>query len=95
MKYQLFLDDSLREFIRCLPPHLKRKIKQAFKDILEEPNEGKPLKEDLQGLMSYRLGNIRIIYKVEGGKIHMIALGPRKDIYTQVALEIRRKKESE
>ncbi|MBI4397490.1 MAG: type II toxin-antitoxin system RelE/ParE family toxin [Candidatus Omnitrophica bacterium] len=64
MKYFLVVDDEERDLIRHLPPDLKRKVKQAFTQILQNPAAGKALSQELKGLRSYRIGQIRIIYKV-------------------------------
>lgn len=82
--YQLRVPDYLTEFIRGLHPELKRKIKESLKLIIAEPNSGKPLKDDLEGLRSLRVGRFRIIYKLAGSReIQVITIGPRVSIYEE------------
>ena len=70
--------------IRGMHPDLKRKVKSALKLILENPSSGKPLKENLSGLSSCRIGRIRIIYRpVARRVIEIVAIGPRKSIYRE------------
>ncbi len=71
------------------PRGLKGKIKSALKEILQDPSCGKPLSEELSGLHSYRIGRIRIIYRVEGRLVSLLTIGPRSTIYQKVALEIK------
>jgi mRNA interferase RelE/StbE len=40
---------EVRNFIKRLHPELKRKIRAALRDILENPSCGKSLKEELEG----------------------------------------------
>ena len=47
---KLRVPDHLAELIRGLHPEIKRKIKGSLKHIITEPNSGKPLKEELEGL---------------------------------------------
>jgi len=41
---------DLRDVIRRLHPELKRKVRAALTDILDDPSCGKALKEDLRGI---------------------------------------------
>jgi mRNA interferase RelE/StbE len=40
---------DVRDFIRRLHPELKRKVRAALADILDDPSCGKALKEKLEG----------------------------------------------
>lgn len=62
---------------------MKRKIKAALKVILSDPVAGKALKDDLSGLISYRVGRLRIIYRPHGKEVQIVAIGPRKKIYLE------------
>lgn len=82
MQYKLRLADDLVDFIRGTHPELKRKIKSALKYILSDPYSGKSLREEFQGLSSYRVGRFRIIYRIaENHIIEIVAIGPRRIIY--------------
>ena len=89
--YKLRVPDHLAEFIRGLHPELKRKIKGSLKSIATEPNSGKPLKEELEGLRSFRVSRFRIIYQIaEPKEIQIIAIGPRERIYEETYRLIRK-----
>ena len=80
--YKLRVSDEIRTLIRGLHPFLKRSVKAALKEICDDPNCGKGLKEALAGLRSYRIKRFRIIYKVPSKReIVLVAVGPRKYIY--------------
>ena len=62
---------------------LYERFLDAFESIRRNPALGKPLKQNLKGLQSYRIGSYRILYEVHHGllRILIIDLGHRKDIY--------------
>ena len=61
--------------------HLKHKIRAALIDILVDPACGKPLKEELSGYWSLRVGRLRVIYRPDQQGVEIVALGPRNTIY--------------
>jgi mRNA interferase RelE/StbE len=88
--YRIRVPDSVGALLRGMHPHLKRKIKSSFKIIVSNPNEGKALKEELTGLRSFRVGRLRIVYRVRKGVIEVVAVGPRKRVYEETLLILRR-----
>ena len=94
--YKLRVPDHLAEFIRGLHPEIKRKIKGSLKNIATEPNSGKTLKEELEGLRSFRVSRFRIIYRIaEPREIQIIAIGPRGRIYEETYHLIRKESKKE
>ena len=63
---------------------MKRKVRTALNDVLEDPNCGKPLKRELDGYWSLRLGRYRIIYRPDENGAEIVAIGPRKTIYEEL-----------
>jgi len=86
--YRIEMPRTLRDLIRHLPPVLKAKIKAALRSISDDPYRAKELKDDLAGLSSYRIARIRIIYRITGITVQVVALGPRTDIYERAAAEL-------
>jgi len=83
-KISLRVPDDIVSLIRGMHPNLKKRIRAAFSEILNDPLCGKALKEDLAGLRSFRIKRFRIIYKVSSKReIIIVALGPRKYIYEE------------
>jgi mRNA interferase RelE/StbE len=87
----LRISEEASEFIRKAHPQLKRKIRDALKNISENPNAGKPLRDELDGLRSFRISRFRIIYRIlPHRQIDIAAIGHRENIYDNM-LEITKK----
>ena len=81
---RLRMPKETADFIRSLHPGIKRRVKAALKAILSDPDRGKSLRNELEGLRSFRVGRFRIIYrKPSEGIIDIVAIGPRKYIYEE------------
>ena len=77
MKRALIVPDELAILIRHLPPELKKKVRKALDEITVHPVAGKALVEELAGLHSFKLGNIRIVYPLRGdASAGPLATGP-------------------
>jgi len=93
MSYKLRIPNDTVSLIRGLHPLLKKKIRAALQEITADPYTGKALKDELEGLWSYRIKRIRIIYQFTSKKyIDIIALGPRKNIYEETYKLLKKKK---
>lgn len=80
----LKIPTAVASLVRGLHPDLKRKVRAALDQILEDPSVGKALKEEMAGLRSYRVGRIRVIYRSAAGDvIELVAVGPRSTIYEE------------
>jgi len=80
--YRLLVPDDVARLIRGLHPEIKQKLRAAMEQLLADPNAGKALQGELEGLRSYRLGRFRLIYRMEEDRtIAIIAFGPRATIY--------------
>ena len=93
MSYKLRIPNETVSLIRGLHPLLKKKIRAALQEITADPHTGKALKDELEGLWSYSIKRIRIIYRFTSKKyIDIIALGPRKNIYEETYKLLKKKK---
>lgn len=56
---------------------------ESFEEIRRNPDAGKPLRHQLKGLRSYRVGSYRILYRIHRDRllIVIIDLGHRREIY--------------
>lgn len=88
---KLKVPKEIISLIRKMHPDLKKRVRLALDEILSSPDAGKPLKEDLQGMRSYRVGRFRIIYCVKR-VIEIIAIGPRQSIYAETLLLLKSEK---
>jgi mRNA interferase RelE/StbE len=62
--------------------------------VLDNPSIGKVLKEELEGLRSYRVRGFRVVYQVVMAKreVRIVAIGPRKSIYRETYRLLRKEK---
>jgi len=84
----LKVPSRVRDVIRRLHPELKRKVRDALTDILSDPGCGKPLKRELDGYWSLRVGRHRIIYRPDSAGAEIVTFGPRRTIYEDMARAI-------
>ena len=71
-----------REFKR-LPREVKTRLDDAIRSLAENPYLGKPLRGALAGLRSLRVGDYRVIYRVneEERTVILLCVGHRRRIY--------------
>lgn len=84
-KYLLKIPEGVVALIRNLHPLIKADIRSALQLLIQNPNSGIALKEELHGLRSYRVKRYRVIYRVITPEkiLEIIAIGPRKNIYEE------------
>ncbi|MHB8766115.1 MAG: type II toxin-antitoxin system RelE family toxin [Deferrisomatales bacterium] len=80
----------MAEFLRGLHSGLKPKLKAALQAIQLDPHAGKPLREELAGLRSYRVARFRVVYRVADDTVELVAVGPRKTTYDETLRLLRR-----
>jgi len=91
-KNRLRVPDHIVSLIRKSHPEIKRKVRAGLEYIQTEPDTGKTLKDELEGLKSYRIGRFRIIYRISTKNIvEIVAIGPRKTIYEETIRMIKKK----
>ena len=88
--WRLRVPHEVAGLIGGLHPDLKRKVRSALGDILADPTVGKALRDELAGLRSCRVSRLRIIYRVAGELVEVVAVGPRRTIYEETLRRVRR-----
>ena len=84
IRRKLRVPDEGVTLIKGCHPQLKRKIRAGLGHIVTEPESGKSLKDELEGLKSYRISRFKIIYRISSKHIiDVVAVGPRKTIYEE------------
>ena len=80
-----YLDSVVKKDIPALPSKIKQIIKKAIEErLMVDPlSFGKPLRYSLKGHKRLRVGDDRIIYRIEfaSKKVLIIAIKHRKDVY--------------
>ena len=76
--------------LRVIPANIKSRIRKAIETrILIDPIlVGTPLRYSLKGHRKVRVGDWRIIYRLEGKTIIVLKIGNRKDVYYTVLKRI-------
>jgi mRNA-degrading endonuclease RelE of RelBE toxin-antitoxin system len=92
LRFKLKVPDETAALVLSLHPNLKRKIKAALQTILTDPRTGNALKNELEGLRSFRVGKLRIVYRIKERVIEIVAIGPRKRIYEETLRLLRNRK---
>jgi mRNA interferase RelE/StbE len=97
-EHLLKIPEDLVSLIRNLHPLIKTDIRNALRLLTQNPLYGKLLKEELDGLRSYRIKKYRIIYRIPVTPLQtleIIAIGPRKNIYEETFKIISRERNKE
>ena len=87
---RLRVPGDVASLVQGLHPDLKRKLRAALDAIMADPSIGKALRDELAGLRSYRIGRFRLVYRVAGSIIEIVAVGPRASIYEETWRRVRR-----
>lgn len=86
----LRLTEELVMLIRGMHPTLKKKVRASLDAILSDPTCGKALRDDLAGLRSFKIGRLRIVYRVSKAEVQVVTIGPRGIIYEETSRLLRR-----
>lgn len=87
MKYELKIEDkALKQLKKLDKVHREKIIKWINKNLRDTDNSylyGKPFKENLSGFWRYRVGNYRILARIDDKiiKFFILGIGHRKKIY--------------
>ena len=81
----LYAQKVVEEDIPKLPRKNRLQIKRAIEERLaiNPVAFGKFLRNNLAGYMRLRVGDYRIIYKIEDNNVKILKIGTRKDVYVQ------------
>lgn len=82
--FRLRVPDPVARLLRGLHPEMKQKVRSSLARLETEPDAGKALQAELEGLRSLRAGRFRIICRMaERRVIDIVAVGPRDRIYEE------------
>ena len=81
--FKIKLTAKAKKELRTISNFHKQAITSALEEIKEYPNMGKPLRKELYGKFSYRVGVDRIIYRINkrDKTILVITAGHRFIVY--------------
>ena len=74
--------------MRKLPREARRKAIRAIDDLADDPRpaQAEPLRKDLRPLWKLRVGNYRIVYRIEDDVlvVLVVVVADRKTVYEKV-----------
>lgn len=91
MPFELRYHPDVRDVdIPKLNETLKKRIKKAIQERLTiSPHHcGEPLRKSLKGYWKLRVGDYRVIYKIDGNEVWILAIINRKDVYKKTTKRI-------
>jgi mRNA interferase RelE/StbE len=87
MRYKLIYHPDVKKIdLPKIDNQNKTMIKRAIEERLATQPEayGKPLQRTLKGYWKLRVGDFRVVFKIIGDEILILAIMHRKNIYSQV-----------
>lgn len=75
MKWRLVITPQVQSALRTFPPQTKRYIRSALDQIVEDPEIGKSLRDELNGLHSFSTRRFRIIYEIQSSRRILSVIG--------------------
>lgn len=87
MPFELRYHPDVRDIdIPRLNETLKNRIKKAIESRLStSPHQyGVPLRKTLKGYWKLRVGDHRVIFKINGDEVWILAIINRKDVYDEI-----------
>ena len=90
MEYQPIYHHAISDDLVNIPANVKQRIRKAIETrlLIDPVNYGLPLRKSLQGHRKLRIGDYRLIYRIEGKKIIILKIGHRKDVYPKVLVRL-------
>lgn len=84
--YQVeYISSVVEEDIPDLPKTIAKIIKKAIEErlMIDPVGFGKPLRYSLKGHRRLRVGDYRIVYRIDATTVLIVAIKHRKDVYEQ------------
>jgi mRNA-degrading endonuclease RelE of RelBE toxin-antitoxin system len=83
------VSDQVREYHRTLAPEPRRRVKTAIAGLAEGRGDIKALQGSLEGLSRLRVGEHRIVFRHNEGRIEVFYAGPRSVVYEFLSAHLR------
>ena len=84
MRYRIaYTEKVTRSVIPSIPAYNREQISRAIDERLtvDPIGLGKPLRYNLKGAWRLRVGNWRVLYRIEGDTVTVFAIDLRRDAY--------------
>lgn len=86
----LYHPEVLSKDLLKVPVNIKTRIKAAIESRLarDPVSYGGPLRQSLKGHRKLRVGDFRIIFRIDGDNVIILKIGHRKEVYGKVLWRI-------
>jgi len=86
MEYRPVYHHEIPNDVTDMPANIKERIRRAIETrlLIDPVNYGLPLRQSLQGYRKLRVGNYRVIYRIENKNVIILKIGHHKDVYPKV-----------
>ncbi len=86
MHYRPIYHPDILQDISIIPANMRERIRRAIENrLLVDPvSYGLPLRKSLQGYRKLRVGDYRVIYRIDGERLIILKIGHRKDVYPKM-----------
>lgn len=83
MTWKVFLTPEAEKNLKKLPKNIQEKALNVLNELSRDPFFGKPLKWNLKGRFSARIGDYRIVYKqeIDNHRILVLFIRHRREAY--------------
>jgi mRNA-degrading endonuclease RelE of RelBE toxin-antitoxin system len=75
------LSNRSEKVLGAIDARFKDRLKEAIRELSENPLLGKKLKGEFEGLRSHRVGPFRIVYRFTREILEVVHIDDRKDVY--------------
>ncbi len=92
MEYKPAYHQDIPHDLVEIPGNIKSRIRKAIETrLLVDPvSYGLPLRKSLQGHRKLRVGDYRVIYRIQGKEVIILKIGHRKDVYPKALSRLGR-----
>ena len=82
MGYKLQFKATVERDLKKLDTQTVKKILAEIEnELVSDPNNGKKLSGEFEGLLSYRMGDYRVMYTIVRDSVLVLRIGHRRDVY--------------
>jgi len=76
----------------AIPTNMKERIRKAIETrlLIDPVNYGLPLRKSLQGHRKLRVGDYRVIYRIEHKTVIILKIGHRKEVYPKALIRLNK-----
>lgn len=79
--YQIDIPSSCKKDIKNADSESKKRLKKVITFLMDDPYNGKPLRYELKGIWSIRVGKYRLTYEIIDNIVRLRSFRLRKKVY--------------